>query len=451
MDNSLNLEYEILCVDTDDNVTVRSAEAVCYSLLSNSRLLENATSYKQTQIKAQGMGLHITVTQVEGDDVDQSLSNTFLIRVNGKYSNLEGFRLPLLKHMKSQHFKNIYVLKDDASSEIATEIYPLINKCENSLRRYLMKFLVTKIGPRWWKLSTDNDMQHKASQRKNNEETFSKLAEGSPYLIDFGELGSIVYKQSSGFHDKSAIIKRIQNMPLTVEAIEELKVELQSNYTKFFKETFKDRLFQDNWTELEKIRHKVAHNNLFSESDRTSAISLSKILIETIEDAEHKIEAMKFSEQELDVMRDSISETSTNMASIDTNSVDITKDELLKRVQRSLRWSKEKGRAFLGRRQFIENYLGNGGYNIETSYQIIDELQSDGFLEFYEHPSLDETRTITAIRATDKNAPMANNVTQINTFTPNTPLAKLGDIINSSKVTKETRTTKQPKASKGGK
>ena len=44
---------------------------------------------------------------------------------------------------------------------------------------------------------------------------------------------------------------------------------LETNYIKFFQDTFKDKGFQDKWTQLEEIRHKVAHSNLFTIEDST--------------------------------------------------------------------------------------------------------------------------------------------------------------------------------------
>lgn len=421
------IEYEILCVDTDNKVSAQTATAVCYSLLSNSRLLPAPEINKNNNITDKTLGLSLQVARVEGDDVEESLSNTFLVKVLGDYQAIEKFRLPLLEHMKAQCFSNIYVLKDEASTLIATEIYPLINKAENSLRRYLMKFLVTKVGPHWWKLSADSDMQHKATKRKYNEKVFSQIAEGSAYLIDFGELGSIVYKQSSGFLSKGDIIDRIQNMPASVESLEKLKVELQSNYNKFFKETFKDKQFQKKWEHLESIRHKVAHNNLFTEVDRQEAKKLSVELVEIIEEAEHKIESMKFSEREISELKVSISKTSNS-----ESSTDISKDEMLKRIQKSIRWSEEKGRAFLGRKQFVENYLGNGGFNIDTSYEMLELLRDEGVLEFYEHPSLDGDRTVSAMRLPEN---------QPNTIRQTSKIGSLGDILNAAKAENSRRKT----------
>ena len=49
-------------------------------------------------------------------------------------------------------FTNIRILRDDISTKIANEIYPLINRVENLLRRYLIKFFTRKIGVDWWEV-----------------------------------------------------------------------------------------------------------------------------------------------------------------------------------------------------------------------------------------------------------------------------------------------------------
>jgi len=66
---------------------------------------------------------------------------------------------------------------------------------------------------------------------------------------------------------KEDILKRINELEETPQAIRTLKEQLQSNYQKFFRESFKDKGFQEKWERLEKLRHKVAHNNLFTASD----------------------------------------------------------------------------------------------------------------------------------------------------------------------------------------
>lgn len=407
-----HLTYEVLCVDSSQSCIVQTETAVCYSLLSNSNFFPKGKLKGLNKIEDKSLSLVLSVSKVkDDDDLDDQLSNTFLLRIDAPYETVEPFRINLIEHIKKQEFDNIYILTDEVSSHIAQEVYPYINKAENALRKYLMKFLVTKVGPNWWSLSADAEMKTKVNKRKNNEKIFAQVADSSAYLIDFGELGKLVYKQSSGFLSKDDIIDRIANMPETPDAIAELKIELQSNYNKFFKETFKDRNFQSKWESLEKIRHKIAHNNLFTEKDRVDAKSLSDDLLEIINEAENKVNAVKFSTQELDAIKETIAESSELKT--------ITKEQMKARIRNTAKWSKSNKRDFMGLKQFVENYLGNGGFDVPHSYTLMDILAEEGFIRLYDHQGVDHDRTVRAFKLIEESH---------DTFA-NRPLEGLKDLI----------------------
>ena len=116
------------------------------------------------------------------------------------------------------------------------------------------------------------------------------------YLIDFGELGKMVYSLSSGYINKDDILNKLLNIEESVDALKELKNELQSNYNKFFKDTFKDKQFQKKWESIEKLRHKVAHNNLFIQEDLTKGKRDCEELIKIIEEANKAMEQINFTD-----------------------------------------------------------------------------------------------------------------------------------------------------------
>lgn len=404
------VEYEVLCVDNIGNCVVKTEKAFCYALLSHSDLFVSAKLSHDDQIEDKKNNLEIKVAKIDpDDDIKEDLRNSFMVRVKAPYKNIEPFRLRLLTHLKELKFEHLYVLNDDASSEIAKDIYPAINSVENALRRYLIKFLVTKLGPNWWSLTADAEMKKKVVSRKNNESNFSKKADSKAYLIDFGELGKIVYAQSSGFISRDDIYTRVMEMEETSEAVSALKVELQSNYNKFFKESFKDKNFQQKWEELEKIRHKVAHNSLFIEGDRINAIRLTGELISIIEDADEKIAAISFSSDDREAIQGYIASESSLKV--------ITREEMITKLKTSMKFTRDKDYDFLGLKSFVVNYLGNAGFDFKSSYDVIDQLEQDGVIELYEHQGDGHERAVKAIKINPPN------------LIPNRPLEGLKEML----------------------
>ena len=112
---------------------------------------------------------------------------------------------------------------------------------QHDWRGYLIRFMATRIGPRWWELTASSEMTAKANMRKKNERVFGKHIENSAFLIDFDELGEIIYEQSSGNLTREDIVSRVSSLAETPEAIRSLKQELRTNYHKFFKESFADK------------------------------------------------------------------------------------------------------------------------------------------------------------------------------------------------------------------
>ncbi|KIE42459.1 hypothetical protein [Geobacter anodireducens] len=384
--------YEVLCVDVNGNCVAKSDKALCYALLSHSEMFKEPKLNNDRTIIDDKIGLNLSIKHVDPDDeVKDALRSVFLVRAKGPFKEIEKLRIILLSHLKDQKIEHLYVLTDEVSSHIANEIYPQINRVENALRKYLIKFLVTKIGPSWWSVTADAEMQKKIVSRKNNESHFSNKADGKAYLIDFGELGKIVYTQSSGFISRDDIYSKVMAMEESSEAVKMLKQELQSNYTKFFKDTFKDNNFQQKWEDLEKIRHKVAHNSLFIIEDKDSADKLTAELMSIIDDANKKIDALKFSQDEREAIMDNIVSTSQAFKVI-------TKEEMIERLKFSEKWACQNSGGFLGLTSYVKHYLGNAGYDYGSSFDVIRQLEAEGIVEIYDHRGEGHERSVKAIK-----------------------------------------------------
>lgn len=368
--------FEILCVDPKNKAVFQDAEAVVYGLSSHSILWKSRSLIGTPPSGIQDQDLSLNVEKLDVDSAEESLATrTFSVKCYGSYERLESLRLPVCKYLQSQGFEFTYILFDGISEFIAQQIYPSINKVENRLRRYIIKFFITKLGPNWWEVTADAEMKKKASQRKNNETVFGSVIDNKVYLIDFGELGKIVYKQSSGYINREDIIQKVLSMENSSTAVEKLKEELQSNYTKFFKEAFKDQDFQQQWEELEKLRHKVAHNNLFTDADLQRCEQLTTSLLKTIEDADSKVEKIDFSADDLETIKSNIIEISNPYKVI-------SEDELLENLTK-VEEEYSATERWVGLSSFVKNHLGLLGYDYATSYSVINQLEQKGKVEIY--------------------------------------------------------------------
>ena len=175
------------------------------------------------------------------------------------------------------------------------------------------------------------------------------------------------------------------------EAVQSIKRDLQNNYTKFFKDTFKDRDFQKKWEDLEKIRHKVAHNSLFVIEDLDNAERLSSELIAIIRDAYKKIDQLKFSQDERFAIMDKIVGGSHAFR-------EITREDMIERLHASERWAAGNSNGFIGLNSYVKTYLGNAGYDFDSCYNMLRRLESEGVVEIYDHKGEGHERSVKAIR-----------------------------------------------------
>ena len=285
------------------------------------------------------------------------------------------------------NFDLLYVLEDHVSMSIAKYLYPGIYKVESFLRKYVIKFFAIKLGPEWWKLTADSEMQKKTNQRKNNETVFSEYVDNEVYLIDFGELGKLIYSQSSGNLSKDDIVNKIIKLENSVDALQKFKQEIQTNYNKFFNNTFKENNFQSNWEELEKIRHKIAHNNLFTIEDQERGIELISVLMRTIKLANDEIDKVSFSETDKQHIMSSFIRFEK-----------ITKDVFIEELKISTRWADESADGFVGLQNFLVNILGSKGYSFQETRELVKKLEEENMIEIYSFKSDKNERGVTAIR-----------------------------------------------------
>jgi hypothetical protein len=381
--------FEILATDIDGNIDFSDEKFCCLSLMSNDKLFSKSAELSKDGAWINDNDLSLNIKKMDtGGDANILLNQAYTIIVSSKSFNIiEPLRLELLSYLKKIGFDSVYVLEDDISKKIATQLYPSIYKVESFLRKYIIKFFVTKLGSEWWKQSAGSDMQKKITLRKNNETLFSEFIDNEVYLIDFSDLGKLIFNQSSGNLSKELIVDKILQTEETIESLVRLKEEVQSNYSKFFKETFKENNFQQDWEELEKIRHKVAHNNLFVIDDQNRGSELCTKLIKTITFANKEIDKITFDDNDKE----------TIISNFIERGQDIGKDIFIEELNRSVRWAEAHGDGFVGLKKFI-NILEDKNYDYYSIKSILRELENNNKIEIYPFKNDKTERGVASIR-----------------------------------------------------
>lgn len=369
------LRFELLVLDTLEQSVIQSELNLLHSLLSIGSLWKTPQIDRQN-VKITDGAVILEARRVTADEASSTdINKAFLITALGDYEWLEPTRKVIVEFLKNQSFDYLYILEDQVSEDIAQKIYPLIYRLENLLRAYIVKFMTTRVGPRWWEITATNDLNQKVKNRKNNEKDFSQYIDNNAYLIDFGDLGKLIYAHSSGFTSKEDIIKKVFSLEETPEAIQSLKEELKSNYQRFFKESFKDKNFQEKWEELEKIRHKVAHNNLFINSDLERGKQLAEELINIISTALDSVDQVTLRSEEKEAIRDSFASQGIFKT--------ISEVELLEELQQQEAHYSKRNNGFVSLSKFVKVHLASKGYDISSVYKLVEELDAIGKVQVY--------------------------------------------------------------------
>lgn len=258
--------------------------------------------------------------------------------------------------------------------------------------------MATRIGPRWWELTASSEMTDKAKMRKKNERAFGKHIENSAFLIDFDELGEIVYEQSSGFLTREDVVARVSSLAETPEAVKALKQELRSNYLKLFKESFADKDFKDKWKQFETLRNKVAHNNLFTAEDLVVGERLAKELTDIVTAADAEAAKFIITTEEREAIKEQVAKASSWQAA------ELTEPAFLAELDRvHAAFAARNG--FVGLTYFVNNILIPRGYSYVSSHDMIQHLTKTGQIEVYHvpHPTDPEKRTAAIRRPLPRN------------------------------------------------
>jgi uncharacterized protein with HEPN domain len=407
--------FEILCVEPQDN-DIQSEKAMIKALAYSSKLWSgNEVIEVNTQnvygISDTKSGISLFLKTLDTSKMLTAYSETaYILYIEGtQFESLETFRLRLLRHLKSTlNFLHIRILTDDISTNIANNLYPKINAVESSLRRYLTKFFIQRVGINWWESTATRSMIEKIKVRGEKSEEYSDLIDEDVSLVDFDDLGELIYKQTSGFNQPEKIIDKL----IDIKSFEELKIfqnELQGNYTKYFKEFFQDKYFEQRWKELYRIRNKVAHQRTFYQYDLDRGVEVSDSLLSIIAEAESKIDEIVFSIGEKEAIKKATMDAQydfvgTQLEKDMEDSSDITFRgglkglKVLGKITVPMRdryitenviiseledATDKKYTYFIGLKWFVTTFLKDKGYVVATSYSVLNIMIDKGEIEIY--------------------------------------------------------------------
>lgn len=200
--------------------------------------------------------------------------------------------------------KEPLVLRDDVSSDYAIKAYPIIHELENSMRKLITKFMITKVG----KNSITYNLPTEVIDSVKSE---SKRAESQNFLYktDFIQLSNFLFREFST--DKSNSIYGFIRLAeeISSEQLKDLKNKLpMSNWDRYFKPVINcsSEELKTSWEELYKIRCTVAHNNFLTKEQYDNLFNKSEKIQNIIISALNRLSDVEVKEEEKDDIRDSV-------------------------------------------------------------------------------------------------------------------------------------------------
>lgn len=402
------MQFEMLVLDPGKKTRCENALSLLYALRSFSRLWKSPTLSEIDLRINDGPSSLVVSDQAAKSTSDPPAKppiRAFSVTLSGEFDDIESLRLPIVEFMKEQQFEHRYITKDEVSERIACELYPYLYRVENKLRGYLTRFMTTRFGGTWWKLTASKEMDDKAKKRKDNERVFGTKIDNSSFLIDFNELGELIFEQTSGFLTREDIENRVMQLKEDVDALKALKADLQSNYHKFFKTAFADRDFKPKWKMWESYRNKIAHTNLFTKEDLVDGKKIADELVAIIGEADESPEQPTVSQVEREAVQEQIIAKTSEVEAAPENTTQegiqpqtgdgLTETLFLNELREQEEFYAARPSGFVGLVRFVRFYLTELGYTETTARAMLHRLQREGKIEVYhvDNPFDNSTQT----------------------------------------------------------
>lgn len=218
---------------------------------------------------------NVTFDYISDDSKDLLITIILETSKDNKIKKLESLLRKIKKIILEYNLGDFQLIWDDISKYYCIKAYPLIHDIENIMRQLITKFMFINVGKEWIDTAIPKELTKKPKSKYN---AYNLL-----YETDFIQLSDFLFKTYSEL-ELHSVINEFQKMKFEdfdINKFERIKkIFPQSNWDKYFNkkiDTDQD-LLAKKWKELYDLRCKVAHNNIFSESDLRSVIELVDFL-----------------------------------------------------------------------------------------------------------------------------------------------------------------------------
>jgi hypothetical protein len=293
-----NSEVHLMIIGKNNNKQIiKNASGVAHLIsmhyeFSNARInkFNNYVTYKEKEYQ---INIKEPKTNIENEVVFRLIIKA---SERGECDNSELEKLVnIILQLLNSHFEKVYITRNDISRELCNKAYIYIYDAENSLREFIMNFMLTKIGSEWWAYNITDSNINKANERKDD--SFSHFINEDIYNIDFKDLAEIIFKNPSQYKSKADILNALKKCE-SEEEFKKVRENAISNWDKYFSEYF-DEDWSSKWSELANYRNRIAHNKLISYQKYNKIKELSKNVVENIEKAFQKVDTFNYSQNEI--------------------------------------------------------------------------------------------------------------------------------------------------------
>lgn len=273
-------------------------DGVCKDIESFKSLLASNSNFNLKTDKIQYKNSSYTFS-VEQTDVQNQSCSVFHVtfgvgRTTEKFREmLKAFRKTVGLHLRDR----IQIVWDGISFEWSKELYPKIYQIENSMRKLISKFMLTKLGIGWHKSAIPKDVKDSIKE-PNYKPSHSIL-----YEVDFIQLSNFLFKDYS-LKDSSKLSDVLNN--IVEDGFDESKKDEileyipKNNWDRYFSDlvNLESDQLKKKWELLYEIRIKVAHNKSMNLEHFEKAKTLCDELEKTVYDALQNIDTIEIPEDE---------------------------------------------------------------------------------------------------------------------------------------------------------
>ncbi|WP_268037048.1 HEPN domain-containing protein [Algoriphagus sp. PAP.12] len=285
----ITIEY-LLPFDTKDGI--------CKDIPSFKSVITSNSSFKISNNQIQFNRSNYTFSVKQSDVEDQNCSVFHVTFETGRTTEkfremLNVFRKTIGVHLQDK----IQIVWDGISFEWSKELYPKIYQIENSMRKLISKFMLTKLGIGWHNDSVPKDV------KESIKDSSYKQSHSILYEVDFIQLSNFLFKDYA--------LKKSENLPKLLSKVIEGEINdnekkeilahiPKNNWDRYFSNLVKleSDQFKKKWEQLYQIRIKVAHNKSMKIEDYKKGTSLCDELEKIINSALNKIDNIEIPNEE---------------------------------------------------------------------------------------------------------------------------------------------------------